>query len=992
MKKRVLILTLSIICFTSIMGYAQTITHGFKLIEKRFVKEVNADCYLYEHVKSGARLLKIASTDDNKTFGIAFKTVPYSDNGIAHVMEHSVLDGSKNFPVKSPFDVLMKGSLKTFINAFTSKDFTMFPCASMNDKDYFNLMHIYMDAVFNPLVVTDPTIMKQEGWHYELTDKDADITYKGVVYNEMKGAYSTPSRELSYQIYKNLFPDNLYGFESGGYPSKIPTLTYDEFVKFHQKFYTPENSYIFLYGNADMDKELEFLDKEYLSGYTRTGSLPVIEDQKPFTAMKNVSEYYPVLEGSGTKDQTFLSLNFVSGHGTDNELSMALDIICDVLFNQDNAPVRLALQKAGIGKDINAGNSGMKQNVITITVQNANIEDKQKFYDIVMSTLKDVAAKGINMQEVQGILNRMEFRMREGNDAQKGISYMQQIQPSWFFDNDPFPGLEYEKTLTKFKELLKTKYIESTITKCFLENKHALLISMEPKPGMEKERTQKMESELKQYKASLTGPKIDELVKETNDLIAFQKRDDTPQALATIPLLKLSDINPKAVWYGCDEKQATGTKVLFHEEFTNNIVYTDMYFDLHVLPAELLPYASLLSNMLTSLDTKNYKYGDLNREMNTWLGGFRTNLDTYLENQDDNNMISKFTVTTKVMNDKLDKMYSLTSEILNNTIFTDTARLHSLLVRHQSQLDGQMKRDGRGVATNRLASYFSNRGMFTELTSGLEYYWFVSRLLRDFDKNSTEIVNNLKKTAALLFTKDNMIVATTCSKTDIDAFTKSTATFGKALPTSKPEFKIWKFNLEKKNEGIQTTSKVQYVIDGYDFKKLGYTWNGKMRVLNQIVSREWLTNQIRVIGGAYGGYSNISPTGTFMLSSYRDPNLKLTIDNYNATPDYLTKFNVDNDAMTRFIIGTISGIDMPQTPQQKGSSAVVYYFSKRSLADIQKDRDDILSTKVADINGFAKMVKDVLDQKAICVYGSKDKISAEKDSFNGKLIEINLPK
>ncbi|MEI6123550.1 MAG: insulinase family protein [Bacteroidota bacterium] len=991
MKKRVLILTLSIFCLTNIMGHAQTTTHGFKLIEKRFVKEVNADCYYYEHVKSGARLLKIASTDENKTFGIAFKTVPYSDNGIAHIMEHSVLNGSTKYPVKSPFDVLMKGSLKTFINAFTSKDYTMFPCASMNDKDYFNLMNVYMDAVFHPLIYTDPRILKQEGWHYELTDKDSPITYKGVVYNEMKGAYSSPTRELSYQIYKNLFPDNTYGYESGGYPSAIPTLTSQEFLDFHKKFYTPENSYIFLYGNGDMDKELEFLDAEYLSQYSKTGTRAKIADQKPFAAMKDLTCYYSIMDGADTKDQTYLSLDFVSGHNTEMELGMALDIICEVVFNQDNAPVRLALQKAGIGKDINAGTSNYNQNVITIMVQNANPEDKQKFYDIVMNTLKETIAKGIDMAEVQGVLNRMEFQMREGNDAQKGISYMQQIQPAWFFGDNPFAGLEYEKTLAKFKELLKSKYLEDVIKNSFLLNTHSLLISMEPKAGVDKEKNAKQEAQLQDYKTKLTSAEVDNLVKETNDLIAFQKREDKPEALATIPLLKLSDINPKAVWYGCEEKQAAGTKVLFHDEFTNNIVYTDMYFDLHVLPTELIPYASLLSNMLTSLDTRKYAYGDLNRELNTNTGGFYTNLDTYLENQDDNSMIAKFTITSKVMNGKLDKMYELAAEILNNTIFTDTARLKDVLVRHQSQIDGSVKRDGRGVATNRLASYFSNRGMFTELTSGLEYYWFVTRLVRNFDKNATEIVNNLKKTAALLFTKENLIVSTTCSKADIDNFTKSTTAFGKMLPSAKPVLNTWKFVLEKKNEGILTTSKVQYVLEGYDFKKLGFAWNGKMRVLNQIISREWLTNQIRVIGGAYGGYASISPNGIMMFASYRDPNLKTTLDNYNATPDYLSKFKVDDNAMTRFIIGTISGIDIPQTPQQKGDNAVTYYFQKRALADIQKDRDDILATKVADINAFEKMVKAVLAEKAICVYGNKDKINAEKDAFS-KLIELDLAK
>jgi Zn-dependent M16 (insulinase) family peptidase len=882
----------------------------------------------------------------------------------------------------------MKGSLKTFINAFTSKDYTMYPLASMNEKDYFNLMSVYMDAVFHPLIYKDQRILKQEGWHYELTAKDSPVIYKGVVYNEMKGAYSNPSRELSYQIYKNLFPESPYGYESGGYPYAIPTLTYDDFIKFHQKYYTPENSYIMLYGNADVNKELEFLDKEYLSKYQRKGLKGEFIDQKPFSAMKDMTEYYSVMEGADTKDQTFLSLDLVAGQNTDYVLGLALDIICEVLFNQENAPVRMALQKAGVGKDLNANCSNYKQNVITIVARNANAADKQKFYDIVMSTLKDAVAKGIDMKEVEGVLNRYEFQLREGNDAQKGIGIMSRIQAGWFFGGDPFLGIEYEKTLTQLRESMKNKYLETIVSDYFINNKHALLIALEPKPGLDNVKNSKQEAELAAYKSKLSDTDLDKLVKETNELIAFQKREDTPEALASIPLLKISDVNPKGVWYGCDEKKAGGTQVLYHDEFTNNIVYADMYFDMHVLPDDFIPWASLLSNVLTSLDTKKYPYGELNRELNINTGGFNTSLDTYFENQDDNKMIAKFTVSAKMMSGKADKMYELASEILNNTIFTDTARLKDILVRHQSQLDASMKRDGNRVAAGRLSSYFSNRGMFNELTGGLEYYWFISQLVRDFNTNSDKIVKKLTNTAKFLFTKENMMVATTCSKTNVDAFLKATATFTKSMPSVKPELYTWQFTPEKKNEGILTGSKVQYVIAGYDFKKLGYTWNGKMRVLNQIISRDWLTNQVRVIGGAYGGYANISPNGTMTFNSYRDPNLKSTLDNYTATFDFLTKFNADENAMTRFILGTISGIDTPMTPSQRGDNAVSSWFTKRTLADVQKDRDDILSTKAADISAFAKMVKDILDQKALCVYGNKDKVTLEKTTFNA-LIELD---
>lgn len=976
-----------IFCNVTLPSHSQTTTHGFKLIEKRFVKEVNADCYFYEHVKSGAQLFKIANDDENKTFSITFKTVPYSDNGAPHIMEHSVLNGSTNFPVKSPFDVLSKGSLKTFLNAMTSKDATKYPIASMNEKDYFNLMHVYLDAVFNPLIYSDDRILKQEGWHYELLGQDKEVAYKGVVYNEMKGAYSTPTRELSYQMFKNLFPDSPYGFESGGYPSAIPSLTQEEFEAFHKKFYAPENSYIFLYGNADMDKELEFIDRAYLSKYTRTNTKIEIPDQKPFTALKEVVSYYPVMEGSPTEAQTYLSLSWVGGHGTDGALSMALDIICDILINQESGPIRLALQDAGIGKDVSAYSYGLKQNIINITVQNAEVADKQKFYDIVMKTLKDCIKKGFDKKDVEGSINRNEFYLREGADSQKGLTYSGRNQSSWFFEGDPFIGLEYEKTLAPIQKALTTRYLEDIAQQYLVDNKHALLLTLAPKAGMEKELNNKAIEELALYKSKLNTQEIDALIKENNDLIAFQKREDTPEAIATIPMLTLADINPKAAWYSCEVIKSEGCQVLYRSEFTNNIIYTNMYFNMNVLPQDMIPYASLLSSIIGMLDTEKYTYGDLDQQFNINTGSFSTYLSSFLQDQDDNKMSSYFVVNTKIMNQKVNKMFELASEMLMYTKYSDTERIKSLLVRHQAQLEASMKRDGSGVASRRLSSYFTNKGALNEATDGLDYFWFITGLVNGFDTNSDNVLRKIKKTAELLFNRNNLFCTVTCSKEDYNNYANALATFRTTLPEKVPVVQTWSFNLEPKNEGILTAAKVQYVVQGYDFKKLGYTWNGKMRVMNQIVSTDWLKNQIRVIGGAYGGYSTVSPSGVFTFNSYRDPNLQSSIDNYKATTNYLTNFDANETDMTRYIIGTISKIDVPLTAPQKGQYAFSYYLTGTTQEQIQKERDEILSTKIADVKSFAAMIEKILEQKAICVYGNTDKIKAEQSSLK-KLITI----
>ena len=965
---------------------AQELKHGFKLIEKKFVKEVNANCLYYEHVKSGAHLLKIESDDDNKTFGITFKTIPSSDNGVAHITEHSVLNGSKKFPSKSPFDILSKGSLNTFMNAFTSRDATAYPFASMNEKDYFNLMDVYLDATLNPMIYTEDRILQQEGWHYELNSLDEPVTIKGVVYNEMKGAFSNPQRDLYYQILKNVYPQNVYGFESGGTPAAIPSLTQEQFEAFHKKFYHPENSYIFLYGNADVDKELAFIDQNYLSHFTRTGNVSEVTDQPDYAAPKDVTEYYPVMEGN-TENQTFLTMSFLAGNNTDYTLGMALNILCEVLVNQESAPVRQALQQAGIGQDVTAFAQDNKQNMLTIWAMNANPEDKEKFSSIVLNTLKDVVAKGIDKDEIDGVLSRMEFQVKEGSDAQKGITYMNQIQAGWFYASNPFMGLEYNKRLETLRANLKTDYYEKLVERYVLNNSNRVLLTFAPKVGLDKERTAQLEKELADYKASLTNKQKSDLIESTKNLIAYQNAEDTPEAVATIPMLELKDINPKASYPTCEDKKMDGIRVLHHDAFTNGIIYVNYNFDLNTLSQDLIPYAALLKDILVSINTKNYTYGKLNHALNTTTGGFNTSLSTYLVDYDDSKLVANFVLNSKVMKEKLSGMNKLATEVLLNSQVNDTARLREVLMRRQAQLESYAQQEGYSVASSRLPSYYSHEGYFNELTSGVEYYRFISSLMKDFNANSSMVVEKLNSVIKNVFTKGNLMATVTCSKEDLPLFSKELKSFVSTLPSEKGKVQKWNFVLEKKNEGFQTPSRVQYVLMGYNMKKLGYKWDGSMRVLSQILSTDWLKNQIRVIGGAYGGFCNFSADGMVAFSSYRDPNLTSTFNTYMGSVDYLNKFEADQTAMTRYIIGTIAGLDSPLTLEQKGSKAFRFYLANRTQEAVQADRDAILKATPAQIRSYAPMVKAILDQKAACVYGNAEKLTAEPNDL--KLTKIS---
>ena len=955
--------------------------HGFKLKEKRFVKEVNAECYYFEHEKSGARLFKIAADDPNKLFNIAFKTTPHNDCGTPHIMEHSVLNGSKHFPVKSPFDVLMKGSLNTFLNAMTGADFTTYPVASMNDKDYFNLMHVYLDAVFYPLAMTDKRIFMQEGWHYELDNINDDITYKGVVYNEMKGAYSSPERELSYRVYKMLFPDNTYGVASGGYPTAIPKLTYKDFVKFHDTYYHPSNSYIMLYGNGDLDKELDFIDKEYLSHFNRSNEKITIKLQKPFEAMKEQECTYPVPEGSDTKGQTFLNISFVTGQSTDRALCMALDVLSDALVNHESGPVRLALQKAGIGQEVSASFNEAKQNVFEINVRNADPEDKEKFKEIVFNTLKKVSEEGIDKKILEGIINRMEFNLKEGDTPQKGLMYLFMNYQGWMFAQDPFLGLQFNKPLEEVKGSLKNSMMEDIIKKYLLSNPHTLITVLKPEQGLQAKINEKTEKELADYKASLNKKQLEELVKTTEELKEYQKEEDSPEALATIPMLKLKDISPEIEWYKVNEKSVDGVKVLHHNEFTNNIIYARLYFDMRSVPQELIPYTNLLTTLLSKMNTENYSYGELDNELNIHTGGFSAYVNTYDEYNSDDKLIPEFVISAKATSDKTGKLFEITSEILNRSKLNDPERLKSLLTRHQARMEAMVKNNGMGIAMTRLASYYTNAGMFDELTNGLSYYQFVTDITDNFDSKKDDIITNLEKAASLLFRKNNLIAGVTCSGDNFGTYSEDLKKLTSELPVKDVAATPWEFDLKVKNEGLKSTSKVQYVIQGYDFKKLGYEWNGQMKVLNQVLSTDYLQTQIRVLGGAYGGFCGFSVDGQAYFASYRDPNLKETLENYAKTPEFLHGFEADSATMTRYIIGTIARMDRPLTASQKGGVAFGRWLRKETPEQLKKERTEVLSTNDADIRGMEKMVRDILDKNVFCVYGNDQKIEENKELF-----------
>lgn len=961
--------------------------HGFTLKEKRFVREVNAECLEFIHENTGARLFKIAANDPNKLFSITFKTLPENDCGTPHILEHSVLNGSKSFPVRSPFDVLLKGSLHTFLNAMTASDHTTYPVASMNLTDYFNLMHVYLDAVFRPMMHEDPMILKQEGWHYELNSPESPIIIKGVVYNEMKGAFSNPLYQLYYHMSKNLFPDNAYGFSSGGHPDAIPKLTSDYFSEYHRRYYHPSNSYILLYGDADLHRELEFIHEMYLKDFNRLQEAIELPLQSPFGELKTVIESYPSPEGDSLKDNTYLSLSFVANHTSERLESLALDIIVNAMVNHESAPVRLALQDAGIGKEVMGWFNEGQQNVINIIVQNANPNDMERFREIVFSALHNAVSEGFDKTTVEGIMNRNEFQLKEGDTPQKGLMYFDLMVQSWLFEDNPFFGLEYEEPLMQLKDQINSGLLENLTRKYLLENPHGVLLSMNPETGLQKTLDANLETKLRDYKKSLNQNEVDNLIRETQQLSEYQQKEDTPEALETIPMLKLSDIPENALFYELNMVDNDGIQIMHHDVFTNGIVYTSFYFDVRCLPQELIPYASLMTALLGKLSTHKYSYGDLENQINIHTGGFTSNLATFLHQRRDENLVPQLVVSAKAITGKTDLMLDLMFEILSGTIFTDQERLKQVIRRHHAQIDANIRQNGMNYAMNRAGSGYSRRGYFNEWTSGVEYYRVLTEITKNFDSKSSIIGGKLIETAYRLFSQRNLKVLVVCPAEDLESFRLKLTGKIERMHLGSGQFFPWNLNLERKNEAILSASQVQYVVKSFDFKQLGYEWTGHMHVLSQILSTDWLQNQIRVQGGAYGGFCGFAPHGNTYFASYRDPNLRETLAAIDATPGYIRNFHADKDTLTRYIIGTISNLDQPKTPSQKGSAAMHYFFEGTTAEMLNKERQEILSIRSEDIRGMAEMVEDILKCNNYCVYGNEGKIMAHADMFDG-LIRI----
>ena len=958
---------------------------AYEVVKEKNVVDLNSKGYLLRHKKTGAKVFILSNDDENKVFYIGFRTPPYDSTGLPHILEHSVLCGSKKYPVKDPFVELCKGSLNTFLNAMTYPDKTVYPIASCNDQDFKNLMDVYMDAVFHPNIYEHEEIFRQEGFRYELENKDDDITINGVVYNEMKGAFSTPDDIMNREIFNTLFPDTAYGVESGGDPDVIPELTYEKFLEFHSKYYHPSNSYIYLYGNMDVEERLDYLDKEYLSKYDAIDIDSEISFQKPFDETKVINKKYSVTSDEPIENNTYLSYNVVVDSVLNKELYLAFQVIDYCLIGAPGAVLTERLLKSGLVSDVDAiYENGILQPYYSIMGKGANASDLDEFIFNIKDELQNVINSGIDKDMLRAAINVFEFKYREADFGRypKGLMYGLQSFDSWLYDdNDPFMHIEANDTYALLRSRVDTDYFEKLIEKYLLNNTHSSIVVLEPEKGYNTKKEQALKKKLSDYKASLSDDELDKLINDTKSLKKYQEEPSSKEDLEKIPLLKSSDIKREAKKYKYKENEINGTKVITHDIYTNGIGYVTLYFDLSNVPVSYYPYVGLLTNILSFMNTKNYSYTEFTNKVNIKTGGISTATAVVTDYIDYKKYTPYVKVRTKVLYDNMEHAFDLMRELIVNTDYSDDERLLELLNMIKARMQPSILSAGHSTAFKRALSYISKHDACKEKLGGLDFYRVISRLIDDYDNKKDDLKEKLNSITAALFRKENLTVDYIGDEKYNDTVIKLTDNFAANLITTDIELPKETLELKKLNEGLKTSGQVQYVARVGNFRESGLEPTGALMVLKVIMGYDYLWNNVRVKGGAYGCMSGFSQDGIGYFVSYRDPNLKETIDIFEKAADYIENFNCSERDMTKFIIGTMADIDSPLTPYDEGIASLGAYLSHKSDKDKQKNRDDVLNCNIDRIRELADYIREIMKADAICVVGAEDKINANKDLF-----------
>lgn len=987
---------------------------SYEVNKVQFIEEINSQGILLRHKRSGARVVLVSNDDENKVFSIAFRTTPKDSTGAPHIIEHSVLCGSREFPLKDPFVELVKGSMNTFLNALTYPDKTMYPVASCNDKDFQNLMHVYLDAVFYPAIYEHEEIFRQEGWHYELDSMDDELRYNGVVYNEMKGVFSSPSQQLARTVMNSLFPDNVYGVESGGEPEHIVELSYEEFLDFHREYYHPANSYIYLYGDMDMTEKLKWLDTAYLSKFDEIMPDSGIVMQEPFTKPVYMEEVYSVSEEEADEpNHTYYTYNAVVETSLDKTLYLAFQVLEYVLVDAPGAALKQALLDAGLGSDIMCTfENGIKQPYFSIIAKDAGAGEVERFVKVVKDTLEGLIKEGLDKKSILAAINSLEFRAREADFGSypKGLVYGMQMMDSWLYDDDqPFLHLCYSEVFTFLKQKINEGYFEGLLQRYLLDNKHASIVTMTPKAGLEEQLTRQLQDKLQSYRNTLSEADLLRIADNTKKLKEYQETPNTPEELATIPLLRREDIKKQVRPVINEEHQVCGIPILHHNIFSNGICYIALNYDISGCQ-EYAPYIAFLATVLGYVDTDNYTYLDFNNEMNLYTGGIATDAKFYTNCKKKGKYRLYFEVRTKVFYEYLPTAFQLLEEMLYHTKLDDDRRLKEVVAECRSRMQMRLQSSGHSAAAARAMSGISAANRVNDAMNGIGYYRFLERLDNHFEEEKENLKSVLKYLLNSIFENNKLIVSCTADKEGYECFVKNFEAYCKSSRNGLKEELIQgrgvgggamapAETMEKadimgkidfsdttdtqyRKQGFKTTGKVQYVARAGNYIQAGYEYSSILSVLKTVLSYEYLWKNVRVLGGAYGAMCSFGFDGDCYFVSYRDPELVKTDEAYMGVPDYIRSLDFDERELTKYIIGTISDADTPLSPSAAGRRSFRCYMMERSQEDIQKDRDRILSMTIQDLRDMADLLESALQQDYFCVIGNEKVIEENAGMFD----------
>lgn len=953
----------------------------YKICKSENLSDKNSIGLILQHKKSGARVCVISNDDENKMFCAAFRTPPEDDCGKPHILEHSVLCGSERYPVKDPFMQLLKGSMQTFLNAMTYPDKTMYPVSSCNDRDFVNLMNVYLDAVFAPNIFKHPEIFMQEGWHYE-PGENGEVTVNGVVYSEMKGVKSSPDSDIYDELLYTLFPDNTYGKNSGGEPGSIIDLSYEDFLDFYKKYYHPSNAYIMLYGNLDVRERLTFMDREYLSRYDEIHIDSAIEMQKPFGQgdIKKDTKYYPISKEESSENKTYLAFGSVCADSLDPVECYAWDFLSDILVEAPGATVKTALTEAGIGQEIYGGMiNHMRTPVFTVIAKGTEAENADKFMTVVTSVLLDAVKNGVNKKSLLAAIERSDFRYREGEQstASHGLALMSSMMQSWLYsEEDPFRYLRVSEIYDTLRSYAKTDYFERLLED-MLNFEHSAQLCLVPKAGLNEENAEELRKKLLPMKDKYT-----EVKRDFEKLTEYQDREESEEELKCIPTLSKSDIAtlPQPIYNR--DGMLGGMRAVIHDIPTNGLCYVKLFFDLSHVPTEDMPYVDLLSDIYGKADTVSESYKDLLDEIRINTGGFSLNVITS-KKHGENNFKVYFTVSLKMFAEKANAAFDTVRKILTETCFNDTSRIREILSETVSEKQRDILYSGSEYASARSLAYFSAADAVEDMTDGIGSYQFQAHLLESFDKSSDKILLRLAELSKIIISRDSCIVSAALDDGKENHMDKALRILSDAIPEKNETFGIAvRLPLGKLNEGIMTSSEVQYVAMGGNIYDAGYESNGAHQVLASLLKNDYLYPMIRMKGGAYGYTCVISGIcGNISLATYRDPCLAESLDVFRGCGDWLRRANIDDSSLTKLIIGTFGKQDRPLTPYMKASRSMNAYLSNVSYEKLCKNREEMLNVSASELKSYADMIDDSLKGDHICVIGNEKKIADNRDLF-----------